>query len=622
MFEKIKDEHKALECYKTGRCFKKAVDLARSCAPQMVVALEREWGDYLAAQKLFDAAVNHYIEAGDSLKAVDAAIHSRQWKKAIEILQTQDGNITLPYYKKIADHFAVTQEYEIAEKFYIKSEHPKECIEMYNKAAKWDKAFKIATAYLSKAEVTSLYTEQARILEQQGRYKEAEKLYVTVNDPNQAIQMYKKIKNYDNMLRLIKEFHPDMVAETYLHLAKELQEANNLRQAESYFIQAGDWKSAVNMYRRAEMWDEAYKVAKNHGGPVASKQVAYVWAKSLGGDSAVKLLTKLNLLEQSIDYALENCAFDFAFDLARSANKEKIPEIHAKYAMYLEDEGRFPEAEMEFIKAGKPKEAVLMYVHNKDWDNAQRVAENYDPSLTTDVLIGQAKLAFDEKNYPKAESFLLRAQRPELAVKLYRDNNMWSEALRVCKDYLPNKLDQLREEYERVVGKGNTTSLDQAAKWEASGEYAKAVDAYLKVQPSSLIDKETTVKCWIKSFDLAQKFVSKHKSQTVSQIVGPKLIQMNKGGIAAELFLKAGLYRECIEAFMQADEWGKAKKVAEQYEKSLVTYVDEQYKMSIKKTENPEEIATYDVQAALELYVRNEQWEECIKLAEKQVSVE
>ena len=70
---------------------------------------------------------------------------------------------------------------------------------MYNKAGKWERAFKvcknqnrfinstlffyhnnyfykqIATAYLSKQEVTSLYSEQAKMLEQQGRYKEAEK---------------------------------------------------------------------------------------------------------------------------------------------------------------------------------------------------------------------------------------------------------------------------------------------------------------------------------------------------------------------------------------------------------------------------------------------------------------
>lgn len=55
-------------------------------------------------------------------------------------------------------------------------------------------------------------------------------------------------------------------------------------------------------------------------------------------------------------------AFDFAFELARLANKNKLPEIHLKHAMFLEDEGRFHEAEAEFIKAAKPKEAVLMQV--------------------------------------------------------------------------------------------------------------------------------------------------------------------------------------------------------------------------------------------------------------------
>ena len=57
-------------------------------------------------------------------------------------------------------------------------------------------------------------------------------------------------------------------------------------------------------------------------------------------------------------------AFDFAFDIARIAMKDKLPDIHLKYAMFLEDEGKFAEAEQEFIKANRPKEAVLMWVHN------------------------------------------------------------------------------------------------------------------------------------------------------------------------------------------------------------------------------------------------------------------
>ena len=40
--------------------------------------------------------------------------------------------------------------------------------------------------------------------------------------------------------------------------------------------------------------------------------------------------------------------------------KNKLPDLHLKHAMYLEDEGKFKEAEMEFVKASKPKEAVLM----------------------------------------------------------------------------------------------------------------------------------------------------------------------------------------------------------------------------------------------------------------------
>lgn len=60
------------------------------------------------------------------------------------------------------------------------------------------------------------------------------------------------------------------------------------------------------------------------------------------------------------------------------------------------------------------------YVHNQDWDSAQRVAEAHDPDSVADVLVGQARFAFEEKEYAKAETYLLRAQRPELAVKYYR----------------------------------------------------------------------------------------------------------------------------------------------------------------------------------------------------------
>jgi intraflagellar transport protein 172 len=83
--------------------------------------------------------------------------------------------------------------------------------------------------------------------------------------------------------------------------------------------------------------------------------------------------------------------------------------------------GRTREAEDEFIKGKKPKEAVLMYVHAQKWDDAQRVAEAHHPDSVSDVLVGQARVAFQGKEHAKAEAFLLRAKRPELAVRFYKE---------------------------------------------------------------------------------------------------------------------------------------------------------------------------------------------------------
>ena len=167
--------------------------------------------------------------------------------------------------------------------------------------------------------------------------------------------------------------------------------------AEHHYIEGGDWRGVVNMYRGNELWEDAYRVAKQYGGAASCKQVAYLWAKTLGGDSAVKLLTRLNLLEACIEYAVDTTSFDFAFELAKNLSEDKVSEIHLKHAMYMEDEGHFQSAEESFIKAGKPKEAVLMFIHQSDWPSAKRVAEEHDPESLVDVLIGQARLSFDQK---------------------------------------------------------------------------------------------------------------------------------------------------------------------------------------------------------------------------------
>jgi intraflagellar transport protein 172 len=58
-----------------------------------------------------DAAINHFIEAGNSAKAIEAAISAQQWKKAQEILEhsVSDSETHAKYYKLIAEHYNQTK---------------------------------------------------------------------------------------------------------------------------------------------------------------------------------------------------------------------------------------------------------------------------------------------------------------------------------------------------------------------------------------------------------------------------------------------------------------------------------------------------------------------------------
>ena len=103
-------------------------------------------------------------------------------------------------------------------------------------------------------------------------------------------------------------------------------------------------------------------------------------------------------------------------------------------------------------------------------------------------------------------------------------------------------MEQLREEFERSVGDksgfGVEGLVEQAGRWEAAGEHAKAVEAFVKVAPGGQVDREAAVRCWLRACDLAQKFLSEHRAQGVAQVVGPRLVELGKATVAAELYLK------------------------------------------------------------------------------------
>lgn len=58
-----------------------------------------------------------------------------------------------------------------------------------------------------------------------------------------------------------------------MEVAKQLQADRSFKEAEKHFVEGGDWKGAVQMYRAVGMWEGSFRLAKAHGGALATKQV-------------------------------------------------------------------------------------------------------------------------------------------------------------------------------------------------------------------------------------------------------------------------------------------------------------------------------------------------------------
>ncbi len=147
-------------------------------------------------------------------------MQARQWSKAVQILELQDPSESGQYYQQIAEHYSSIKDYHSAEEYFLKSGLVKETMNMYIKADHWEEAHPHAQNCMEEEDIHTMYVGHGQELEEEGKLREAEKLYVVVGEHDLAISMYKKAKQYDPMTRLVALYHKDLLDDTHLHLAK------------------------------------------------------------------------------------------------------------------------------------------------------------------------------------------------------------------------------------------------------------------------------------------------------------------------------------------------------------------------------------------------------------------
>ncbi|VDM52610.1 unnamed protein product [Angiostrongylus costaricensis] len=610
LYEHMKDFEKALECYTKGKAFGKAVQLARFSAPEKVVTLEEQWGDHLVSEGQHDASINHFLEANSLTKAAEAAIQAREWGKAVQIVDViQDSTLSSDLYGRIAAHYADTDELDRAERLYLEANLHKEAIAMYIKHNRWADAYRVSDNYKTK-------------------------LFVSIGMSNRAVLMYKNAERNDDVIRLVEKYHGEHLQDTHKRLGMEHEERGDLRLAEEEYLRAGDIKAAINMYREKEMWTEAHRLARTEGGEQEQKQVTLLWAKSLGGEAGVKLLNKYGMLNEAIDHFNKISlprrissfrTFDFAFELARLGAKERLPGVHMRMAVQMEEEGRLDQAAHHFIAAGKPVEAVGMYIHACDWRNAEQIAKSFlrehAPESLPDVFIAEARKALEDEDNTRAESCLLRANRPDIILKFYRENAMWPDALRIAKEYLPHQLLQLQEEFEQVEllggGRGVNSLLAQGRAFEERREWAKAVQAYLKINHSTTNDESMIIDAVMKCADLALRFLASSDEEMVIKVLDA-LESNNCYEKMAELLLAIGQNRQAVVVLTKSRQWSKAKQVAIEFVPDMVADVEAQYKEWLTEEGRVGELIDVDVISAIELLIAKGHWDKALDTARQQ----
>ncbi|XP_028155914.1 intraflagellar transport protein 172 homolog isoform X1 [Ostrinia furnacalis] len=436
--ERRGDSRTAVEYYAKGNNFARAVQLAREACPAEVTSLEGMWGSWLVSSRQAGAAVPHLIEAGDTRGALAAALKAHHYRKALQIVQViEDKESIREQCEQLGDHFISTQEWETAERILSSCGMAERCVRAYNTAGRVADGLRLAAQHLTEEETRDIYLPLAQQMREDGQLRKAEQIYIGLGEPDEAISMYKEASQYEAMLRLVAAHRSSLLEATRRHVAQALHASGDLRAAENYYIQAGDWKAAIQMYRSAGQWEGAERVARAHAPSSVQQQVALQWAGALGGAPAARLLAARGLAALGARWALQAQRWDIALELSELGGGVTKREVARHEAAALADEQ--PEAaEAAFLRAAAPDDAVRMWLARGQHQRALVLAEQHASHMVEEVLVEGARAAAERGDLAQFETLMIRANRPREVVQHYKDLELWDEASRVSREYLPD----------------------------------------------------------------------------------------------------------------------------------------------------------------------------------------
>lgn len=112
---------------------------------------------------------------------------------------------------------------------------------------------------------------------------------------------------------------------------------------------------------------------------------------------------------------------------------------------------------------------------------------------------------------------------------------MWSEAMRVCREYLPSQEAALRRELTQVssgLGVGNGSgSLEEARRWLAAGEVRAALDVLI-------LDPKAPKAALVQAAEILVHQADNETAVQIGEDLGNRLIAVAEYALAAQVSLR------------------------------------------------------------------------------------
>ena len=447
----------ALELYLGAEDLEAALRVASASNSKRLNEIEASYGLQLA--KLFRAnrlsrrrtlpAIGHLLAAGRAAEALELALELRDFDRAYEVIkriagerQPDGSDVELRERCELVSEkmIGLGRLEEACELLDLGGNHER-LVELLIEMGQLGRALRISVdkveagdeqrareRFLQLAERMALEEEASRVVQ-------AEQIYLLLERPEPAIEMHRRRGSFDRMLELIGQFRGDQLETSLLQLARQLEAEGRLEEAERYLLRASpsEWTSVVRMYRLANRWPEAFRVAQANCAASEDPllvQLAYWWAKSLLADegrrAARQLLGRLGLFRQVVEFAGETKNFPLALDLLPrdTAADEDQPdelaqllslrrEVVRRFASHLEGQSNFAKAEEVLVANDCLELAVRMYIDNERPNEAVRLVEQQLGALAGASSAGAGGLEAEE-----AAQQVVPTKREQLVVLL------------------------------------------------------------------------------------------------------------------------------------------------------------------------------------------------------------